>query len=497
VRRHAGVAALLAASVVAAASASAFASGTYTISACSPTNSAGAWQQVNSDTAGMTSGNECGGPADGPAGSGDSGALYGEDLVGSSADISPNAQAGWSFTAPAGTTISSISYYRALYTGLDEDWTAGLFNASGTGLDTCDSRPDPCSSPNTQEPVSFSDLDTSGLFFGVACLPFDSDPGCLAGGSEHVAQAQMYSAEVTLAEVASPSLSNLGGSLWSGGVVSGTAPVAFDASDPSGIAQVAVDGSGGQVAEQSESCDYTQTAPCPQLPSGNLSVNTTMLADGAQTLTLLVTNAAGNTETAQSPSLVVDNNGPPAPTQFSASAITGSTAAVQLTWSDPLTPPEPIASAEAEVCQTLCGSPVALAGTGSAQLAIPGPGTYNVRLWLIDTAGRGSPTNAATTTVTVPSIPPPEPSLQLTHKLSGHKLTLTATAPTSVSGPVTFTLLAYHHSKRIAHTTRRVSPDDGTAVLHLRLSKRELKATKISVSVSAADAHDATVIFKG
>jgi hypothetical protein len=279
-------------------------------------------------------------------------------------------------------------------------------------------------------------------------------------------------------------------------VVWGTETITFSASDPSGIAQVAVDGPAGQVALQPRSCNYAQTQPCPDLPSGSVSLNTTMLADGTQTLSLLVTNAAGNTETAQSPSVVIDNNGPRAPAQLSASAITGSTTAVQLTWSDPLNPPQPVASAETEVCQTTCGSPVALAATGSAQLAVPGPGTYGVRLWLIDTAGRGGPANAATANVTVTS-PPPEPLLKLTHKLKGHKLRLTAEVPTGVSGPVTFTLLAYDHAKRIALTHHRVRELHGEAILRLTLTDREVTATKISVSVSAAHARIATVVFKG
>jgi hypothetical protein len=317
------------------------------------------------------------------------------------------------------------------------------------------------------------------------------------GATEHDAQAEMYSIAVTLSETGLPSVSGLGGPLWGGGVVWGTETVTFSASDPSGIEQVAVDGPAGQVALQPQSCNYSQTQPCPDLPSGSVSVNTTMLADGAQTLSLLVTNAAGNTETLQSPSVVVDNNGPPAPGQFSASTITGSATAVQLTWSDPLNPPEPVASAEAEVCQTTCGSPVALAATGSAQLPVPGAGTYGIRLWLIDSAGRGGPANAATASVTVPAIPPPEPSLKLTHKLSAHKLTLTATVPKGVSGVVTFTLRAYHRSKRIALTKRSVRPARGKAVLDLVLSKSELKASKISVIVSASDATSATITFKG
>jgi hypothetical protein len=223
-----------------------------------------------------------------------------------------------------------------------------------------------------------------------------------------------------------------------------------------------------------------------------------MLADGTQTLSLLVTNAAGNTQTVLSPIIVVDNNGPPAPEQLAASPIAGSTTTVQLTWSDPVNPPQPVSNAQAEICQASCGSPVALGASGSAQLAVPGPGTYGVRLWLIDTAGRGGPSNAATATVTVPPAAViPEPLLHLRHKLTGHKLTLTATLPAQVSGRVTFTLRAYDHSRRIAMTTRPVRSAYGQAVLHVVLSKKELHASRISVSAAAAGALAATIDFKG
>jgi hypothetical protein len=490
-------AAIAAFALAAALPAAADAAGSYTVNACSPTTSAGPWEQVDTNTASMTLGNECGGPLIGPVGSGNTGSLYGEDLVGSTTEVPSGSEAGWQFTAPTGTVIMAVSYYRALDTVAGAgDWQVGLFSASGAALDICETDPSPCSSPNDQLPVTLSGLDTTGLFFGIYCDATSPDE-CVPGGAEHSAQAEMYSIAVTLSETGLPSVSGLGGPLWGGGVVWGSETVTFSASDPSGLAQLAVDGPAGQVALQPQSCNYAQSQPCPNLPSGSMSVNTTMLADGTQTLTLLVTNAAGNTETVQSPSVVIDNNGPPTPTQLSASAITGKATTVQLTWSDPLNPPQPVASAEAELCQASCASPVPLSADGSAEISVAGPGTYGVRLWLIDTSGRGGSANAATTSVTVPAIPQAEPALELRHKLGAHKLTLTATVPKVVSGDVTFTLRAYHGSKRITLTKRSVRPVRGKAVLDLLLSKSELKASKISASVSATDAHSATISFKG
>jgi hypothetical protein len=445
----------------------------------------------------MTSGNECGGPLIGPVGSGDTGSLFGEDLVGSSTLVPSGSEAGWQFTAPAGTVITGVSYYRALATAVGAvDWQAGLFAAGGTPLDICQTDPSPCSEPNNQVPVVLSGLNTAGLFFGIYCdstSPSECDPGATL----HDAQAQLYSISVTLSETGLPSLSSLGGSLWGGGALWGTGTVTFSASDPSGISQVALDGPAGQVGLQPQACDYAETQPCPDLPSGSVSVNTTLLHDGPQTLTLLVTNAAGNTTSAVSPSVVIDNNGPPAPAQLTASAIAGSTSAVQLTWSDPANPPEPVASAEAELCQASCGPAVALNSSGSAQVPVTGPGTYGVRLWLLDSAGRGGPANAATASVAVPvPTPPPLPALTLSHRRKGRVLTLTAKVPKGVAGRVTFTLRAYRGTRRVALITRHVRQAHGSASLRLVLSEAAVTASKISVSVAASHARGATLTFR-
>jgi hypothetical protein len=187
----------------------------------------------------------------------------------------------------------------------------------------------------------------------------------------------------------------------------GTEPVTFSASDLSGISQTTLDGPGGTLALQPQSCDYSQTQPCPQLPAATLSLNTTQLHDGAQTLTLLVTSAAGNTTSVQSPTIVVDNNGPPAPASLTATAVGSGSDVVDLSWSNPANPPEPVTGGFAQLCQISCGAAVAVNGSGGAQLSAPGPGTYTIRLWLVDQAGRGSATNAATTAVNLP--PPPTP----------------------------------------------------------------------------------------
>ena len=203
-------------------------------------------------------------------------------------------------------------------------------------------KPAPCSSPNKQVPVTITNLSATGLFFGIERRRVAPDTSCISGSSLHYAQADLYSAAVALSEAAGPSVSGVGGPLGGGGVVWGVVPVTLSASDVSGISQAALEGATGQLALSPQACQFTLAQPCPQLPSGSVTANTAQLRDGPQTVTLLVSNAAQNTTSVQSPTVVVDNNGPPAPSSFVVAPVSGSTSMVRMTWSNPGSPPEPI-----------------------------------------------------------------------------------------------------------------------------------------------------------
>ena len=514
--RRAALGSMLAAGTLALAPASAM-GGSYTVNACSPTTAPGSWTQVDTFAAGMTSGNQCGGPLIGPVGAGDAGALFGEDLIGSTQNVPSGANAGWDFVAPAGTVITGVSYYRALNTIAGAgDWVAGLFAGGGARLDTCTTDPSPCSSPNAQVPVTLASLNTSSLFFGIECIPVGGDTSCLAGGTEHDVQAQMYSAAVTLSEASGPVVSAVGGPLWGGGVVWGVVPVTFSASDVSGISQAAVEGATGQLALSPQACQFTLAQPCPQLPSGSVMANTAQLHDGPQIVTLLVSNAAQNTTSVQSPTVVVDNNGPPAPSSFVVAPVAGSTSMVRMTWSNPGSPPEPISGGVAQLCAASCSATVAVSDSGSATLGVPGPGSYGVRLWLTDTAGRGSAVDAATANVSVPPVTPTGPAgpagpggttgpggshlrpgaVRLSHRLKGRNLTVTVRLPAGAGTRVTIALSAYRGKKRFLTRTLRLVARRSVATLHLKLSTREVHASRLVLAATVARASSATLTLR-
>jgi hypothetical protein len=299
--------------------------GSYTISACSPSTSPGLWARTNTFPASFTAANNCGGPSGsekGPLDGSNQGALYAEDVLNSPANIPNGSKAGWTFTAPAGTTITAVSYYRTLTAYNDPDISSGLFVADATALEQCNidtafGTTNTCSKVNDQAPVAFGNLSTSNLFLGVTCRIVRPVLSCGAGGAPlHAATASMYSARVTLAENSLPALGTPAGPLWGGGVVSGIVPVTFAASDATGIPQSYVRAdAGGPLIGATQTCDFTLAAPCPQLPDGSLSVDTRRVGDGPHTFSVVVVDAAGNSQAATSPTVTVRNHAatPPPP----------------------------------------------------------------------------------------------------------------------------------------------------------------------------------------
>jgi len=306
--------------------------GSYVVSACSPGTSPGLWTQTNTFPTSYTTGNLCGGPAIGPLDGGNEGGLYAYDTLGSPTNMPNGSYAGWTFTAPPGTAITAITYYRTLAAHANADMAAALVTAEGTVLEQCTieiplGSPISCYKPNNQAPAVFGGLSTTRLSFGVMCRYVVAPGGCGAGGTIHRVRAVMYSARVTLSESSAPVLANVGGPLWGPGVVSGVVPVTFAASDATGIKEQVVRGDDGKALISSpQACDFTLAQPCPQQPSGSLSVDTRRVSDGPHTFALVVTDAAGNSQIVTSPPVVVANHAPPVPPVPAAPAAASSNA---------------------------------------------------------------------------------------------------------------------------------------------------------------------------
>jgi hypothetical protein len=447
--------------------------GSYVVSACSPSSSPGLWTQTNTFPAALTTGNQCGGPAIGPTDGSNQGALYAQDVL--------------RFTAPPGTTITGISYYRDLASYKSSDVISGLFQAGGGPLEQC-MIPWPfvagssitCSKPNNQAPVSLTGLSTSSLFFGLTCRIVDNATACIAGGTVHAGRAALYSARVTLSESGAPTLSNVGGALWGGGIVSGIVPVTFAASDASGIQEQLVRSDSGQTLISALApCDFTLTPPCPQQPSGSLSVDTTRVPDGPRTFSVIVRDPASNSQVVTSPPVVVDNNGPPPPT-LTATAQGAGSDVIALSWRNPPAPPAPITRAMVQLCQATCPAATSISTSGAARLTAPGPGLYSVRLWLIDAQGRGGPHNAALASVTVPGQSTTTPATgvartKIAAVITGRRLRVSGTIMRA--GRVRVNWRSKLHARTLGAGSRVVAVRSHKIALTFTLSRRARRGT--------------------
>ena len=393
------------------------------------------------------------------------------------------------------SSITAISYYRTLTSHVTSDVISGLFQADGTPLEQC-KIPFPfplgtsinCKKINDQTPVTFSGLDTSSLFFGVMCRIVDGASACITGATIHAAKADLYSARVTLSEDSVPSVSNVGGQLWSGGVVAGPVSANFAASDPIGISEQQVRSETGQtLISKSLPCDYTVAQPCPQQPSGSLTVDTTKMADGRHTFSLVVMDAAGNTQVVTSPPVIVDNHGPPPPSALVATAEDDGSNVVALTWRDPASPPAPVARGMVQLCQATCGAAKSVDASGAARVSAPGPGNYRVRLWLIDVHGRGGPHNAAVATVRVPS-PGAGSSVRtkVAAVLNGRRLRVSGTI--GRSGRVRVSWRSKVRGRTVGHGSRLVTIRANKIGLTFNPSRRaRSRAATIRIAIRVGD----------
>jgi hypothetical protein len=434
--------------------------GSYVVHSCSPETSPGAWTQINTMPAAFASGNRCGGPEIGPLDGSAEGALYAEDILSSPANIPDGARAGWTITAPPGSTITAISYYRTLASHGSPDVAAGLFLPDGSPLEQCRigtpfGSPIVCSTRNNQVPRVFSGLSTSSLFVGVLCDIIQPVLNCISGGAPlHNVQAYMYSARVTFSESVEPTVSDVGGTLWGDGLVAGTASVTFSAADASGIRDQAVQTAAGKTVVSSQlGCDLEVLPPCPQSPKATLIVDTTKVPDGTQTFQLVVADGAGNSRAVVSGPVTVDNFGPPPPVGLTATARAGSNA-IALAWMSPSDPPAPVSGAMAQLCWASCAPPQSVGANGAAELQAPGPGTYTARVWLLDSAGRGGSHNAATAVVTVAA---PQSVTRTRVRAVLHGRRLRVSGPIAASGRVRVSWRSKVRGRTVGHGSRVVA----------------------------------------
>ena len=480
--------------------------GAYQISACAgaPGAANNSFVPSNSDPAHLSVGQTCPPQARGSDRQEQETGLYVTDKLLAGSNAADGARAGWTFTAAPGTTITGLQDKRYLGAHGDNSWSP-FVSADSTTIETC-TFTYPADSCRVGEPFDSGNeafgpaalSDVSSVSVGITCT---ATIGCGVGGTMHEAWAALYGVTVTLSESASPTISPPTGVLWgsgpANGLHTGSEGVTFTASDPSGIsgAQLLVDGSA--VASTPGACDYTRAIPCAGLTQ-TFTLDTTRLTDGAHTLTLQTENAAGSVAQVTH-GIVVDNTAPPAPVGLSVTSASDGT--YTMTWSDPPGHAAPIVSASYQFCPAVgpCNMPETGPDGHIAGLHAPS-GARTVRMWLTDAAGQSDPGNAATAVLPMnkqkEGSPPPLPALRLHYRLHGHSFVLTATVPSGVRGPVTFSYMALRGHHRLAHAEHRAKVSHGRATAVFTLPRAALVAQVLWISASAADASAVAALIR-
>ncbi len=349
------------------------------------------------------------------------GGLSTTDALGLSNGAMPGTSAGWTFTAPAGASITGLTYERYIGHVFDpkNSWSPAL-RADGTIVpgETClDSvgNGETCTvggPPGGGEPTVITGLSARELSLGILCQAPTEDE-CVTGATQYAVWATMYGATVTLSDPTPPTLGTPSGGLWGPGEASGfhkgTESVTVSANDVGGgVASIALLADGRPVEIYTAACNYTFAQPCPSSTGAQtLTLPTTELSDGTHTLTIVATDAAGNQSTVASEQITVDNSAPSPPTGLAATATTSGGSIFTVTWSDPSGGVAPITTATYQVCpagsSVACGAPTPAPPGGPVTVTVPGPGNWSLAVWLTNAAGNGSSANAAHTTLTVPT----------------------------------------------------------------------------------------------
>jgi hypothetical protein len=488
--------------------AQALAAGSYQVSACNfaPEAANNSWTWATNDPAQPAHYAEhadCPYRLGGDGGKGDQeGGLSTTDALGLSSGATPGTSAAWTFTAPAGTSITGLTYERYIGQVFDprNSWSPAL-RANGTIVpgETClDSveNGETCSvgGPPGEggEPAVVTGLSAHELSLGVVCQAPSGDE-CVTGATEHKVWATLYGATVTLSDPTPPTLSAPSGALWgpgeAGGFHKGTESVTVSADDVGGgVASIVLSADGRPVETYAAPCNFTFAQPCPSSTgTQTLTLPTAQLSDGTHTLTLVATDAAGNQSTVASQEITVENGASPPPVGLSATATQTGGSTFTVTWSDPTGQLAPITGALYQVCPAsgsgsgACSAPASAPAGGPATVTVPGPGSWSIAVWLSNAAGNASPANAAHTNVVVPSsnsggsgtghsATATTPTIHVTETLRGRELVVHVSGP--ASGTVRVGFIARLQRRTVASGAKTVALKHGQLSVVFRLGPR-------------------------
>jgi hypothetical protein len=528
VSQPARIAALAAVALLIVALPSAADAGTYNVTACNaaPSGVNNSWEPFNTDPTHLQTHLSCPYTTNQGQQANQENGISTTDILELPNGAQAGAEAGWALTAPGGTIITAITYQRMLST-LDQNWVPAL-RADGTILPEQTCTPPisgSCltgSGPGGENQAALTGLSAHTLTLGLRCTA-PTGQQCITGGEHfHAAVATMYSATVTLTDPTPPTLNTPTGALWEPGAHDsfhkGTESVTVSAQDVGGgVQSIVLAADGHPVETYSAPCNFTFVQPCP-LSTGQqtLTLPTSELSDGAHTLTITATDAAGNESEVATQQITVANEPPPSPTNLIAVPIQTGGSTFNVTWTNPADI-APITEATYQICPAnglgTCAEPLPAPPDGPATVTVPGPGLWTLAVWLYDAAGNSRPANAAHVTLTVTpeashggsgggsnsngkgsgssnsdgnGSTAPKSQLHIVETVHRHKLTVHVTGPSSGTVKVHYT--ARYRGKVIAVRSKTTVLRHGKLTVTFTLPARA--ATHATIRISAQLGHD-------
>jgi hypothetical protein len=254
-----------------------------------------------------------------------------------------NAIVTWEFSTPAFATIKAAKLWRAdsadsLAEGSNQSlaWMAAPNNSYDSAdvfdqclTQGCGSEGEPSSRFAAANLVTIpsSYLDGASHIYMNASCGGAQGGSCPAVGSTYMASAQLLAADITLEANSPPSASAVGGSLLTNQILNGPQNLLVTASDPGpgvyqaifeidgkAVASSVLNSNGGRCENVGGTSDGTAAflylQPCPsQVNSVDVPFDPSVAPEGPQELTVLISDAAGNTTTILDHQVIVDNSG--------------------------------------------------------------------------------------------------------------------------------------------------------------------------------------------
>lgn len=243
-----------------------------------------------------------------------------------------------SFQVPSGLTLPAFTLWRQTTVGGPgtnaEPESQVRFNGvvvqeqrCAVDLGGCTSRGDASSPLAAANKVDFPGLTGVTLVSWVARCSAPGEPNAIPAGAacpSTSATYQVFAADMVLDDPTPPVVKSASGPLLAGGTLVGAQTVSVSATDAaSGVYQGSLVVDGAPVVAQTLDANanatgcadlnvapdgrpsYVHAQPCPATASGVLTLNTDALTPGAHTLTVLVSDAAGNQTVAQTATIAV------------------------------------------------------------------------------------------------------------------------------------------------------------------------------------------------